>query len=99
MTLQEMAAQLCAQIQRTMPVKEKKAQRPRRKFTQAQIDRALDRLHADVRALRAAHKLGLVRSARLLLELQRQLLEAGYAPDLARKLILSILLQLFGKKK
>ena len=99
MTLKEMAAQLRAQIERTIPIAEDKTARARKKFTTAQVDQAFDRLHAEVRTLRVKHKLGVVRSARLLLELQRQLLDAGYAPDLVRKLILSIMLQLFSAKK
>ena len=100
MTLQEMAARVRAMIERSIPLAEQKAARARRqKLTTAQIDQALDRINAEVRSLRAQHKLGVVRSARLLLELQRQLLEAGYAPDLVRKMILSMMLQLFSAKK
>ena len=99
MNLKEIAAQLRAHIERNIPLAEGKARRTRRRMTTPQIDQALERVHVEVRKARADHKLGLVRSAKLLLELQRQLLEAGYAPDVARKLILSIMLQLFGPQK
>ena len=98
MTPKELAKELRAHIERTLPLADDKA-RARKTFSAAKIDQAFDRLHGEVRALRAKHKLGLVRSARMLLELQRQLLDAGYAPDLVRKLVLSIMMQLFSVRK
>jgi len=100
MTLREMAAHLRAEIERSIPVAgQRKTTRGRRRLTSAQIDRSFDEIHAKVRAFRVEQKLGVVRSARLLLELQRQLLDAGYPPDLVRKMILSMVLQLFSPKK
>ena len=98
MNVKELAGSLRASVEKALPAPTPAA-RTRKRTDPKMLDRALERVHEDVRALRAKHKLGVIATARVLFELQKQLLAAGYAPDLVRKLILDVLLQLFTPKR
>ena len=98
MNVKELAGSLRAGVEKGLSPSRPGA-RERKTADTKSLHRALDRVHEDVRDLRAKHKLGVIATARVLFELQKQLLAAGYAPDLVRKLILDLLLQLFTPKK
>ena len=98
MNVKELAGSLRASVEKALPASAPAA-RGRKRADPRNLDRALDRIHEDVRVLRAKHKLGIIATARVLFELQKQLLAAGHPPELVRKLILDVLLQLFTPKK
>lgn len=95
MNIQDLAGSLFQQVQKSIPLTADKVASRRA----PDVDRALERLHGEVRKLRETHHLGIITSARMLLELQRRLLAAGYPPELVRKLIYTMILQLFSGKK
>jgi hypothetical protein len=95
--VQRISEALLARVQELIPLADDR-------ILQAQAaslgtEEVVDRLGIEARNLRNQHGLGIVGSARVLLELQRRLFAAGYAPDLVRKLVFSMTLQLFTGRK
>lgn len=94
-----LAGLLLSQVEHAIPIAADRLSRGRPEFSQAQIDLALDRLGGEMRKLRSQHRLGLIESARLMLELQSRLFAAGYPPEVVRSLVFSMVMQLFTGRK
>lgn len=74
---------------RSVPVGKKKPP------SQAEWALALEKFNAEARSIRARYKLGVIGRALVAYRLQRRLMASGYAPDVVRQLLFSMILNAF----
>lgn len=90
--IEQSAEHLFGFFQKTLP----KPQRGKAKPEAVQA--AMEKFYEEVRQERQRRKFGFLARARLAFILQRKLLEAGYAPELVRQVLFSVLvIALVGK--
>jgi len=66
-----------------------------RKFRPQDVAAALGRFNDQARQLRKQYRLGVVARARVVLALQREMSAAGYATDLTRQVLFSLIVSAF----
>jgi len=90
--VQELAAQLFRRFQTILPlIPQRKAQ----KIPPKKVQEQLERFYAEARAQREEQRLGLIGKARVVFCLQQHMMDAGYPPELVRKVLFSLLLSSF----
>ncbi len=66
-----------------------------KKISPSLIEAGLQRFYQEARAVRDQNRLGIIGRARVARYVQQQLLVAGYAPDLVRQVLFSMLVSAF----
>lgn len=97
-TVPEISERLFAEFQRAVPLRPEQS-RKGRKLSEREIaansEAALKNFFEVARAERARHRLGIIGRARVAFALQQKLLAAGYAPDLVKQVLFSMLAAVF----
>lgn len=97
-TVNQLSELLFIKCQKELSLTAKKVSGNRKKSLINNIEQGLDRIYAEAREQRIKHRLGVIKRARVVFELQRQLLNAGYSPALVKQIVFSLLVNsLTGK--
>ena len=70
-------------------------QKAKKKVPVKTVEAGLAEFYALARTQRAQNRLGIITRARVVFYLQQRLLDAGYAPELVRQVLLSLLMSAF----
>jgi len=71
------------------------AQKTKKKVPFKTVEEGLAQFYAAARTQRAQKRLGVITRARIVFYLQQRLLDAGYAPELVRQVLFSLLMSAF----
>ena len=98
LTIKQLSELLFLKFQQEFPQAAGKSSGSKKNLSEKNIDQRLKRFHDAARKFRNEHRLGIIDKARLALELQSIMLNAGYPSGLVRQIIFSLVLNsLVGK--
>ena len=94
-TVKQLSELLFLKCQHELPLAAGKISASKKDFSKKGIEQGLQSIYKEAREQRKIHRLGVIARARLAIALQQRLLHAGYAPELVRQIIFSILVHSF----
>lgn len=93
--IEEVSNELFSKFQRLVPLPNNASGKKAARQSETQISEALNRFYAEAKMLRIEYKLGIIARARIARGVQNRMISAGYSPDLAYRVVFSLLLSAF----